>query len=133
MNRTVAALLVLVVLGACRDYKQYAKLARQDGYVPADQFARYGREQAQQVAIGRELAAAYEGDSPEQRARQAAAAVAYASKLPDVKGVVADSLGYRLTVQFASGWRVGVVPIDDGKRGADTPGLPAAGGAAPAK
>ncbi len=132
MNGTVAALLALAVLGACRDYKAYPHLARQDGYVSADQFARYGREQAQQVAIGRELAAAYEGEAPEQRARQAAAAVAYARKLPDVKSVVADSLGYRLTVEFASGWRVGVVPIADGKRGAETPGLPA-GGAAPAK
>jgi hypothetical protein len=133
MNRTVAALLALAVLGACRDYKTYPRLAGQGGYVPADQYARYGREQAQQVAIGREFAAGYEGDAPEQRARQAANAIAYASKLPDVTSVVADSLGYRLTVQFASGWRVAVLPIDDGKRGADTPGLPAAGGAAPAK
>ncbi len=133
MNRTVAVLLALTVLGACRDYKTYPRLSAQDGYVPADQYARYGREQAQQVAIGREFAAAYRGDTPEQRARQAADAIAYASRLPDVEDVVVDSLGYRLTVRFASGWRVGVVPIDDGKRGADTPGLPAAGGAAPAK
>ena len=132
MTRTLAVVLALALFGACRDYKQYPKLSSQDGYIPADQYARYGREQAQQVAIGREFAAAYEGDTPEQRARQTAAAVAYASKLPDVKSVVADSLGYRLTVQFASGWRVAVLPIDDGKRGADTPGL-SAGGAAPAR
>jgi hypothetical protein len=132
MNRAVAALLALAVLGACRDYKMYPRLSAQDGYVPADQYARYGREQAQQVAIGRELAAAYRGDRPEERAAQAREAVAYASRLPDVKRVVADSLGFRLTVEFASGWRVGVVPIADGKRGADTPGLPA-GGAAPAR
>ncbi len=132
MNRTVAALLALAVLGACRDYKQYPKLSSQDGYIPADQYARYGREQAQQVAIAREFAAAYQGDAPDQLARQAAAAVAYATKLPDVKSVVADPLGYRLTVEFASGWRVAVLPIDDGKRGAETPGLPS-GGAAPAK
>jgi hypothetical protein len=132
MNRTVAAFLALAALGACRDYKSYARLSSQDGYVPADQFARYGREQAQQVAIGREFAAAYRGDAPGQRAQQARDAAAYASRLPDVKTVTIDSLGYRLTVTFASGWRVGIVPIDDGKRGADTPGLPA-GGAAPAQ
>jgi hypothetical protein len=132
MNRTVAALLALALLGACRDYKMYPRLSSPDGYVPADQYARYGREQAQEVAIGREFAAAYRGERREQRAAQARDAVAYASRLPDVTSVVADSLGYRLTVQFASGWRVGVVPIDDGKRAADTPGLPT-GGRAPAQ
>jgi hypothetical protein len=132
MNRTVAVLVAVALLGACREYKTYPRLSHQDGYVEPDQYARYGREQAQQVAIGREFAAAYRGNRRDQRAAQARDAVAYASKLPDVKNVVADSLGYRLTVQFASGWRVGVVPIDDGKRGADTPGLPS-GGAAPAQ
>jgi hypothetical protein len=132
MHRILAALLALVAMSACRDYKTYSRLSGQDGYVPADQYARYGREQAQQVAIGREFAAAYRGGMPEQRAAQTRDAIAYASKLPDVKSVVADSLGYRLTVQFASGWRVAVLPIDDGKRGSDTPGL-SSGGAAPAK
>jgi|SRR5687767_6060737 len=132
MHKTVAVLLALALIGGCRDYKMYPRVSNQDGYVPADQYARYGREQAQHVAIGREFAAAYRGGRRDQRAAQARDAVAYASKLPDVQSVVADSLGYRLTVQFASGWRVGVVPIADGKRGADTPGLPA-GGAAPAK
>jgi hypothetical protein len=132
MHRTVAVLLAVAAVGGCRDYKSYPRLSSPDGYVPADQYARYGREQAQGVAIGRELAAAYQGDRPAERAAQARAAMAYASKLPDVKSVVADSLGFRLTVEFASGWRVGIVPIADGKRGADTPGLPA-GGAAPAK
>jgi hypothetical protein len=132
MIRLTAALLALTLLGACRDYKMYPRLSSQDGYVPADQYARYGREQAQEVAIGREFAAAYRGDGPEERAVQAREAAAYASKLPDVKRVQVDSLGYRLTVEFASGWRVGVLPIDDGKRGAETPGLPS-GGAAPAR
>ena len=35
-------------------------------------------------------------------------------------GVVADSQGYRLTVQFKSGWRTAVVPIRDGKTGDET-------------
>jgi hypothetical protein len=132
MTRTVAVLLALALLGGCRDYKMYPRVSGQDGYVPADQYARYGREQAQHVAIGREFAAAYRGAGPAERAAQARDAIAYASTLPDVKSVVADSLGYRLTVQFASGWRVGVLPIADGRRAADTPGLPT-GGAAPAK
>ena len=132
MDRLVAALIAVSLLGGCRDYHFYSRLSNQDGYVPADQYARYGREQAQQVAIGRELAAAYRGDSPADRAAQARTAVAYAAALPDVRTVVADSLGYRLTVEFSSGWRVAVLPIDDGKRGADTPGLPT-GGAAPAR
>ena len=132
MNRAVAMFATVALLGACRDYQTYPRLSDQDGYIPADQYARYGREQAQQVAIGREFAAAYRGGAHEERAAQAREAIAYASRLPDVKSVVADSLGYRLTVEFASGWRVGVLPIDDGKRGAETPGLPT-GGAAPAR
>ena len=132
MTRTAAALIVAALLAGCRDYHSYPRLSKQDGYIPADQFARYGREQAQQVAIGREFAAAYRGNRPEDRAAQVRDAVAYASKLPDVRNVVGDSLGYRLTVDFASGWRVAVLPIDDGKRGSETPALPP-GAAGPAK
>lgn len=132
MTRIAAALIAAALLAGCRDYHSYPRLSNQDGYIPADQFARYGREQAQQVAIGREFAAAYRGNRPEDRAAQVREAVAYASKLPDVRNVVGDSLGYRLTVNFASGWRVAVLPIDDGKRGSETPGLPP-GAAGPAK
>jgi hypothetical protein len=132
MTRIAAALIAALLLGGCRDYHFYPRLAKQDGYIPADQFARYGREQAQQVAIGREFAVAYRGSTREDRAAQARDAVAYASKLPDVRHVESDSLGYRLTVEFASGWRVAVLPIDDGKRGSETPGLPPEA-AAPAK
>ena len=132
MTRILILLVAAAVLGGCRDYHFYPRVSQQDGYVPPDQFARYGREQAQQVAIGREFAAAYRGDTPADRAAQARDAIAYASKLPDVRNVTADSLGYRLTVEFASGWRVAVLPIDDGKRGSETPGLPT-GAAAPAR
>src|SRR5687768_12224721 len=100
MNRAVTMLAAAVLLGACRDYQMYPRLSDQGGYVPADQYARYGREQAQQVAIGREFAAAYRGGTHQERAAQAREAIAYASRLPDVKSVVADSLGYRLTVEF---------------------------------
>ena len=125
MNRRLFAWLAVLVLAACRDYQYQPKVASQDGLTPADQFARYGREQAEAVAIGREFARARQGDSREQLTRQAEAAMAYARTLPDVVDVHADPLGYRLAVQFKSGWRAGIAPIDDGKGGAETPGIAA--------
>jgi len=59
--------------------------------------------------------------------------VAYARTLPEVVDVVPDTLGHRLTVRFKSGWRAAVLPIADGKRGADTPCVSAAAGAGSAK
>ena len=49
--------------------------------------------------------------------------MSYARGLPDVADVDADALGHRLTVGFKSGWRVGIVPLADGKKPAETPGL----------
>src|SRR5690606_41699301 len=46
-------------LGACRDYNFKRHVSSQDGLIPADQYARYGREQAIAVAIGREFARPY--------------------------------------------------------------------------
>jgi hypothetical protein len=40
--------------------------------------------------------------------------------------VLPDTLGYRLTVTFLSGWTTAVVPIADGIQPQDTPGLPGA-------
>jgi hypothetical protein len=130
MLRAARLALVVLLLGqaGCRTYQAYPKVTSQKGLVPADQFALYGHEEAAQVAIGREFAAVYQGDSPDALARQAAAAVAYAKTLPDVVDVIADTLGHRLTVRFKSGWRAAVVPIPDGKRGADTPGIQAGTG-----
>ena len=130
---SLALLALLIGSTACRSYEAYPKLASQKGLVPADQFAAYGREQAQAVAIGRELAAAHHGESPDALSRQAAQATAYARSLPDVVDVTPDAAGHRLTVRFKSGWRAGIVPIADGKRGAETPGLPAGAGAATPK
>lgn len=115
-------LLVTLVLaaGACRPTQREHYLADQDGLVPADRFAQYGVEQAEAVAIGREMGAAH-GKS---RGEQIAAAMEFARKQPDVVNVVADTIGYRLQVTFKSGWTTGVVPIDDGKHGAETPNLP---------
>jgi hypothetical protein len=133
--RLASSAIVFLMLGgaACRTYEAYPKLANQKGLVPADQYAAYGREQAEAVAIGRELAAAHQGESPEALSQQASAAATYAKTLPDVVDVTPDALGHRLTVRFKSGWRTAVVPIADGKRGADTPGIPAGAGAPTAK
>jgi hypothetical protein len=126
MDRRLGVLLSLLLLGACRNYDLGSRLTAQHGLVPPDQFARYGKEQAEAVAIAREFGRAAQGDSPEALARQAAAAMAYARTLPDVADVDADPAGYHLTIRFASGWRVAVNPVDDGKSGAETPGVTAA-------
>jgi hypothetical protein len=132
MRVCLGLVLLFLSLAACRDYDLDSRLVGQDGLVPAAQYARYGREQAQEIAIGREFAHAHRGSSPAQLAEQAKAAVAYARTLPDVADVKADPLGLLLTVRFKSGWRTMTAPIDDGKRGAETVGLPAkAGTAAP--
>ncbi len=117
---------LLLLAAACPGYDSYTPLARDAGQVPADRFAAYGTEQAQAVAIGREFAMAYVDDTPEGRASQADAAIAFARRMPDVADVQADTLGHRLTVTFRSGWVKGIVPIDDGKTGAETPHLPGA-------
>ncbi|HUR93110.1 MAG TPA: hypothetical protein VMY76_00910 [Gemmatimonadales bacterium] len=124
--------LVVLALASCRNYDYAGKVTDQDGLTPPDQFARYGTEQAEAVAIAREFGRAAHGESFEALAKQAETAVAYAKTLPDVADVDADPLGHRLTVRFKSGWRVGVAPVDDGKGGAETPGVkPAAGSAKP--
>ncbi|HYF39204.1 MAG TPA: hypothetical protein VD930_05940 [Gemmatimonadales bacterium] len=122
-------LLAFVGLASCRDYDLESRLVDQDGLLPADQYARYGREQAQEIAIAREYARARQGSAPDQLVKQAEAAAAYARSLPDVADVRADPAGLVLTVRFKSGWRTMVTPLDDGKSGAETAGLPARAGA----
>ena len=130
MKQSIGVMLALVLLASgCRDYDLDSRLVQRDGLVPADQYARYGREQAQEVAIGREFAHAHQGNAPDQLAQQAQAAINYARSLPDVVDVKADPLGLLLTVRFKSGWRTMVTPLDDGKRGAETVGLPSTTGA----
>ena len=123
---TVAVCLLLAPCGACRGYDYQSRVSDPDGLVPGDQMARYGREQAQSVAISRAFAGARAGNAPEALAAQADSALGYARTLPDVVHAVADPLSHRLTVQFRSGWIDGIVPLDDGKSAAETPGLPAA-------
>jgi hypothetical protein len=123
MNRCFSlSILVLLAVG-CRDYDFASRLSNQHGLLPADQFAKYGKEQAQAIAIAREFGQATQGNTPEAYAKQADAAIAYAKTLPDVKDIDADPLGHRLTIRFASGWRVAVNPVRDGKTGAETPGI----------
>ena len=111
MKQSLGLLLLMLVLGACRDYNMRARLSDQDGLIPADQFARYGREQAQEMAIAREYA--HSGDT------------SYARSLPDVVDASIDRQGSRQTIRFKSGWLTMVTLVDDGKRGAETAGLPA--------
>jgi len=61
---SAVALCLLLALSACRGYDYQSRISKPDGFVPGDQMARYGREQAQSVAIARAFAAARSGDSP---------------------------------------------------------------------
>jgi hypothetical protein len=118
MTRPLAIAILALSLVACRTYDLKSPVASQKGLMPADQFARYGREQAISIAIGREFARPYDS-GPE---KQAENVIKYAkTKFPvDIVDIVPDPLGNRLTVQFKSGWRTAVVPIADGKTGDDT-------------
>ena len=119
------AVATLGALAACRPYDLQSTTASQDGLIPAAQFARYGSEQAKLVAIGRSLAQWDGGTTPEARATQVTKALEYAKTIPGVVNVVPDTLGYRLTVTFASGWRAAALPIDDGIAPEATPGVAA--------
>jgi len=128
MRQSFCVLVLVVALVSCRAYDLESRLTDQAGLIPADRFARYGREQAQEVAIAREYGHAHDGTAPEDLLKRADTAVRYARTLPDVTDVGADPLGFRLTIRFKSGWLTMVTPIDDGKRGAETGGLPAEAG-----
>ena len=125
MKQPFGLLMLALALAGCRDYDLANRLTNQSGLIPPDQFARYGREQAQAIAIAREYAQALDGAAQEDRVRQAETAGSYARTLPDVQDVGTDPLGFRVTIRFDSGWLTMTTPIDDGKRGAETRGLPA--------
>ena len=127
MKPSLVAALLVMGLASCRSYDLSSRLTSQRGLIPADQYARYGREQAQDIAIAREFGHASKGTSPEQLLKQAEASTSYAKTLPDVADVKADPLGLLLTIRFKSGWRTMTNPIKNGKRGAETTGLPGGG------
>jgi hypothetical protein len=128
MKQSFGAVVLVAALVSCRAYDFESRLTNQAGLIPADRFARYGREQAQEVAIAREYGHARDGSTPEDLVKRADAAVRYARTLPDATDAGADPLGLRLTIRFKSDWLTMVTPIDDGKRGAETGGLPAESG-----
>lgn len=123
MTRLIGAAALVAALAGCRDYVYYDKVASDDGLTPADQYARYSREAAEKIAIGRALGDAHQGDTPAAYTRQIETASRYARGLPDVRSVTGDPLGHWLLVEFKSGWRVSVLPIADGKRPEETPNL----------
>lgn len=121
--RPILVLALLAAAAGCRPYDMHAALNTQDGLIPAEQFAKYGTDQAKVVAIGRALAQWDGGTTTAGRAVQVNKAAEYAKTLPGVVNVTPDTLGYRLTVKFASGWRTAVVPIADGVAPDATPGI----------
>ncbi len=124
MKLFIGGAILVVALSSCRDYNLESRLIDQSGLVPADRFARYGREQAEEMAIAREYGRARESSSDDP-AQPAGMATSYAGTLPDVADSRADPQGFRLTMRFKSGWLTMVTPIADGKRGAETAGVPA--------
>jgi hypothetical protein len=114
----IVLLLAVAALGGCRDYQSTRRVANQDGLIPPDQFARYGREQAIAVAIGREFARPYNSGAE----AQSDVAITYARNKfgKDITQITADPQGNRIVVTFKSGWRTAVVPIKDGKTGDET-------------
>ena len=124
MRSPAPAALAVLALFSCRPYDNYQPLVDQSGLLPAAQFARFGREQAELVAIGRSLAAWRMTADPSDVREQTARAACFARRLPDVETVDADPPGFRITVRFKSGWRAAAIPIEDGIDPAATPGLP---------
>jgi len=123
MRSAAVAVLAMIAAGACRPYDNYAPVIDQDGLIPAAQFARYGREQAELMAIGRSLGAWKMTGDEEGLTAQAHQAECFARRFPEVVTVDADPLGHRLTVRFKSGWRAAVLPIADGTDPESTPGI----------
>jgi hypothetical protein len=124
MRRFIIPISLLLAFTACRDYDRYGYVSSQKGLISADEYAKYGPDQAIAMAIGREFGKGYSGRTPAGFAKQAEAALGYSKKFSQVKTVVADTLGYRLVVTFNDGWVTQVTPVTDGKSGDETANLP---------
>lgn len=123
MRAVALAAVAALSLVACRPYDGYSPVVAADGLLPAARFARYGREQAEVVAIGRALAE-WQGTADSAGfTQQTDRAACFARRFPDVVTVDADPLGHRLTVKFSSGWRAAVLPVHDGVQPEATPGI----------
>ena len=123
MRRVGLAAVVALFAGACRSYDSYTPLTDQAGLIPAQQFARYGRQQAEIVAIGRALSEWRMTGDEAGLTEQTHRAGCFARRFPDVATVDADPPGHRLTVKFAGGWRAGIVPIPGSTAPDATPGI----------
>ena len=124
--RRLTPLSLLFLLAACPSYDRYAYVTGQKGLMAADEYARYGPDQAIAVAVGREFARGFAGKTPDDFARQTGTALTYARKFAQLTTVTADTLGHRLVLTFADGWTTQVNPITDGKSGDETANLPKA-------
>lgn len=122
--RRLVPISLLFLLAACPRYERYGYVASQKGLMEADEYAKYGPEQAISMAIGREFGKAAGSHDAAGFAKQADAAVAYGKKFAQVKSITADTLGHRLVVTFNDGWTSQISPITDGKRGDETVNLP---------
>lgn len=127
MRRVALSALAAFSMGACRTYDNYSPLVDQGGLIPVEQFARYGRQQAEVVAIGRALAEWRLTADAAGAAEQTDRAACFAKRFPDVETVDADPQGHRLTVKFSPGWRVGIVPIPGTTAPEATRGIPPLG------
>lgn len=101
--RRLVPLLLVPILAACPSYDAEPYLSTEKGLMDADEWAKYGPEQAAAVAIGREF-----GKDGATKAAE------HARALASVDSVTVDSLGHRLVVHFKSGWDAQVTPIRDG-------------------
>jgi hypothetical protein len=127
MRRLAVAALAAASVAACRSYDSYGPLTDQSGLIPAEQFARFGRQQAEIVAIGRALAEWRMNEDEAAESEQTSRAGCFARRFADVATVDPDPQGHRLTVRFANQWRVAVLPIPgatapEAVRGIDPPG-----------
>lgn len=120
----LAPLLLIAALTACPSYDRYSYVTSQKGLMAADDYAKYGADQAIAVAVGREFARGYSASTPKGFAKQADAALSYARKFTQIKSIAADTLGHRLVLTFVDGWTTQVTPITDGKSGDETANLP---------